>query len=135
MTAARRAVRYNGVEMAEVWPARIEASQNVPHYTEKGIKYPRIRYGDDDPRWDESPCHDCGVVKGQLHVVGGCEHEKCPECGVFFSEYHQCQFDELRDQADAVADERATSFKGTLIRWLGFVLFIAAVLALLRAAR
>jgi hypothetical protein len=41
------------------------------------------RYGDEEG-WaevaDESPCHDCGVTKGQLHVPG-CDVAICTRCG------------------------------------------------------
>jgi hypothetical protein len=124
-----RKVIYNGVKMDASWPARIE-SQLVPEYTERGVKYPRVRFGDEQPGWGVRPCN-CGVVKGQFHVVGQCEFEKCPKCGVSFGEYHECDFDELRD---AEADRRAASPRATLLRWVGFILFLAAVLALLRAA-
>lgn len=128
-------VTYQGVKMHEGWPRRIEESQQVLVYTERGIKYPRIRYGEDDPRWGEIPCNGCGVLKGQFHVVvGPCEYEKCPKCGAFFSEGHKCDFDELRNPSDAEADKRAMSLKATLLRWLGLVIFIVGVWALLSLA-
>lgn len=74
--------------------------------TEKlhGKRYKRIKYGDEyflesngDPFKDEngnvydwstianSPCHDCGAIKGQFHC-SGCDVEQCPRCkGQFLS--------------------------------------------------
>jgi hypothetical protein len=49
-----------------------------------GSERPRIPYGaewagaPDD--WPWSPCHDCGVTRGQLHHYG-CDAELCPRCG------------------------------------------------------
>lgn len=68
----------------------------------KGKRFRRFRYGDprealdpstEKPMTDENgkpidwpalcatrPCHDCAVLKGQLHVEG-CDAEVCPRCG------------------------------------------------------
>ena len=59
----------------------------------------RIRYGDEvafwkrrkssswkehasdiESWWGENPCHDCDVVRGELHL-DGCDVEVCPGCG------------------------------------------------------
>jgi hypothetical protein len=57
-----------------------------------GKTYRRIRYGK-EPLWKnatkedaalwktqaERPCHDCGVIRGELHL-DGCDWERCPRC-------------------------------------------------------
>jgi len=57
-----------------------------------GNRYRRIRYGK-EPLWKDAseehvamwqevitrPCHDCGVVAGELHLYG-CDMERCPRC-------------------------------------------------------
>src|SRR5258708_160615 len=78
-------VVYNGVEMAKESPAEIMAAQRETHLELGGVRYERIKYGDEkgwleiDPSFAEIPCHDCSVVKGQLHL-DGCDVEECPKC-------------------------------------------------------
>ena len=57
-----------------------------------GRRYRRIRYGK-EPLWKDAteehiamwqevikrPCHDCGVIAGELHL-DGCDMEHCPRC-------------------------------------------------------
>jgi hypothetical protein len=57
-----------------------------------GKTYRRIRYGK-EPLWEgaseedavmwqtqaKRPCHDCGVIEGELHL-DGCDWERCPRC-------------------------------------------------------
>lgn len=40
---------------------------------------PRIRFGDERPRWSGQQCGDCGVPRGALHHPG-CDIESCPRC-------------------------------------------------------
>ena len=75
-------VVYNGVEMVEGWPERIEEAQKLFEYSIGGVLHPRVPYGAENDDWnaDRVPCHDCRVVKGQLHVPP-CDVEQCPACG------------------------------------------------------
>src|SRR5687767_5810608 len=86
---------YNGVPMAPERPAKIEAAQGSTTYKINGKLFDRIRYGDEPglfilvASWIVflirlgrfPPCHDCGVLKGQYHVVQMCDMERCPRCG------------------------------------------------------
>ena len=73
---------YNGIEMVEGWPERIEEAQKLLEYSIGGVRYARVPYGAENDEWnaDDGPCHDCSVVKGQLHV-SSCDVEQCPACG------------------------------------------------------
>lgn len=58
------------------------AAQRVRRYLIGGREFVRVRYGSEQDDWgaDRGPCGDCGVKKGQLHVMG-CDIEPCPRCG------------------------------------------------------
>ena len=78
----KKFVEYNGIKVMEGWPELIEAAQTEKTYAINGVVYARIPYGSEKNDWGaaEHPCHDCAVVKGQLHVES-CEVERCPACG------------------------------------------------------
>jgi hypothetical protein len=74
-------ILYRGVPMMEGWPEKIEAAQLQTTYPIGGKEYARVAYGNEQPPWDaDKPCRDCGVFRGELHVVG-CDGEECPACG------------------------------------------------------
>jgi hypothetical protein len=68
--------------MTKHWAARIEEAQTILEYSIRGPLYPRVPYGADegDRNADCTPCHDCRVPLGYLHVPG-CDAERCPACG------------------------------------------------------
>ena len=117
--------------MRDAWALRIEESQRQTHLTADGVRYPRIRYGDDNPRWGASPCHNCKVIKGQFHVTAECEFETCPKCGGSMSG-HTCWFDEYAEDPDAGRPQRRFGLSADA-RWAIFFVTLFGALATLDA--
>lgn len=72
----------NRGDMVEGWPDKIREAQTIRSYDVAGKEWPRVAYGKEtrmDWTADNRPCHDCGALQGQLHVVG-CDVEECPAC-------------------------------------------------------
>ncbi len=78
-------VTYNGHNMIRAWPAEIIAAQGLLEIEIEQQPFARMAYGSEpfwaevNPVYSSNPCHDCGVVAGQLHVPG-CDMEQCPRC-------------------------------------------------------
>ena len=79
---AQKFVTYQGERMIEGWPEKIQAAQRQPTVMIGGGQFERVRYGSEKDDWgaDDHGCHDCRVIKGQVHVWG-CDGEECPKCG------------------------------------------------------
>ena len=78
-------VVYNGVDVIRSWPAEIVIAQDFDEVEIENQPYKRVPYGQEadwlaaNPSYASIPCHDCAVVRGQLHVPG-CDVEQCPRC-------------------------------------------------------
>jgi hypothetical protein len=95
---ASNGIIYRGVSVIEGWPEKIVAAQTFSTCRPNGVEMPRVRYGDEKEDWgaDARPCHDCAVIKGEIHVPG-CDVERCPNCGGQFGGCN-CDWPELDDE-------------------------------------
>jgi hypothetical protein len=66
---------------APLTPAqRLLSAQTLKAYDVDGVRYPRIRHGDESVHTSAISCTDCAASVGQYHVPT-CQHEECPACG------------------------------------------------------
>jgi len=85
-TIKPRLVQFNGTQVIEGWPEKVEEAQRQTYAILGKKRYNRIPYGQGIlyPKVGPKPCHDCCAMPGQLHVHG-CDMEECPKChGQFF---------------------------------------------------
>lgn len=83
-------VYYNNIFMAKELKDEIIEEQTWDLFIFGDESYCRIPYGDAreweelvDSQYYSLPCHDCSVIKGQIHLFD-CDVEKCPKCGEQF---------------------------------------------------
>ena len=72
------------MEWEKKWAGVIAAAQSVTHYSVRGQVLGRI------PWAGTGPCGDCGVVRGQLHVVGNSVTQGSPPVGYPLCDMEQC---------------------------------------------
>lgn len=78
-------VYFNGIFMSKESRDDIVEEQKQVKLIIEGTEYLRITFGsadewtDVDTNYSIYPCHDCGVIKGQIHILG-CDMERCPRC-------------------------------------------------------
>ncbi|MBC7877872.1 MAG: hypothetical protein H7Y59_11955 [Anaerolineales bacterium] len=78
-------VHFNGIFMSKELRDDILDEQKQVKLLIDGEEYFRITFGstdewiDIDTNYSIYPCHDCAVIKGQIHLLG-CDMERCPRC-------------------------------------------------------
>ena len=84
--------------MVAGWPQQIAEAQLQSSYEVSGVLMARTPFGSESEDWGASrgPCHDCCVLRGELHVPG-CDVERCPQCG---GQAIYCDCDYGRDETE-----------------------------------
>lgn len=67
------------MQISVEWRAAIDDAQSDKETWIEGVRYARIKYGDDNSFAVRTQCRDCGVEIGQVHVRR-CAVEICARC-------------------------------------------------------
>jgi hypothetical protein len=65
------------------WEEDFRRAQKVWTVIINSREYERVRYGQEEEYWlyeKGNPCDDCGVTRGNFHLLG-CDLEVCARCG------------------------------------------------------
>ncbi|ANY75963.1 hypothetical protein BBD41_27190 [Paenibacillus ihbetae] len=74
-------VPYNGISVHRNHPIVVAESQLFPYFEVEGVKYKRIKYGEESGvDYLSELCPDCAVKQGYFHAFN-CDDESCPKCG------------------------------------------------------
>lgn len=108
LRVAKKMVEFRGVQVIQGWPRKIQEAQGLTSCHPNGKEMARVRYGDEEGDWgaNDGACHDCAVIKGELHVPG-CDVERCPACG---GQMRNCDCEWPGDDGTAPAKKQIKPF-------------------------